>query len=145
VTTSILARAALAAAALAGAIAFGLTYRSDARFNRSFDTLYKTVDWSRTVRELRASDSALNPTAAREGAIAIALLGSSRPRAAERVAADAARREPGNAQAWVALAKVQISRGRTAAARASWAHAQRLDPHLPAALPGTLRVRPGPA
>jgi predicted Zn-dependent protease len=145
VTTSFLVRAALAAAALAGAIAFGLAYRSHVRFNRSFDTLYQTVDWSRTVRELRASDSGLNPTAAREGAIAIALLGSARPQAAERVVADAARREPGNAQAWVALTQVQVSRGRTVAARVSWAHARRLDPHLRAALPAAIRVRPGPA
>jgi Flp pilus assembly protein TadD len=136
-------RAALAAVAVAGAIAFGLTYRSHVRFQNAFDTLYQTADWGPTLRALRASDSALNPTAAREGAIAIALLGSGRPAEAERVVAVAARREPGNAQAWVALAQVQVSRGRAPAARVSWARARRLDPHLPPGLPATIQTRPG--
>lgn len=138
-------RAALAAVGVAGAIAFGITYRSQHRFDRVFNTLYQTADWGPTLRAARASDSALNPSAARDGAIAFALLGAGRPAEAERVAAASTRREPANAQTWDQLARIQVSRGRLRAARASWARARRLNPHASPGLPPKLRIRPGPA
>ena len=146
VSTRLPVRAALAALAVAGAVLCGLTYVSQVRYRRAFTTLGKTADWDRALGEARASESALNPSAARDGAIAFALIGAGRPAEAERVAAAAARREPKNAAAWEQLTRIQVTRGRLAGARASWARARRLNPHASAALPAPLLLRPtGPS
>ena len=93
-------------------------------------------DFARVLRDLRDSDSPLNPSNYRDQGIAVTLLHMRRPVAAERLMTRVARAEPQNVLVWVPLTRIQVARGRLEAARASWAHARRLDPHLPAGLPG---------
>jgi predicted Zn-dependent protease len=88
-----------------------------------------------TIRELRASDSSLNPNVYRDSGIANSLLRAGHPAAAERTMAAVTRDQPDSVIAWFALTRIQVARGRLAAARASYARVRRLDPHLPAALP----------
>jgi predicted Zn-dependent protease len=102
----------------------------------------RTRDYATAVTGIRRSDSKLNPTAYRNIATALALLQVGRPVEAERRAAGVTRREPYNAQTWVALARIQVARGRLPAARTSWARARRLDPHLRAALPAPIAILP---
>jgi Flp pilus assembly protein TadD len=99
------------------------------RFGDALETSLRTGDAARALREIRASDSTLYPTAYREGATAIALLQLGRGAEAERVATRAVRREPENVQTWLALARVQVTRREFAAARLTWARTRRLDPH----------------
>jgi cytochrome c-type biogenesis protein CcmH/NrfG len=140
VTIRTLVRAALAAVCVAGAVACAVSYVSVERFARALDTFLHTGDNARVLREVRASDSPLDPTAYREANISVALMALGRRAEAERVATSLSRREPQNAQTWLTLARIQVTRGRTRAATASWARARRLDPHLRSELPPPLRL-----
>jgi predicted Zn-dependent protease len=96
---------------------------------------FARADFARVLRDLRRSDWALNPSNYRDQGISVAVLHLGRPAEAERLAAKVAREQPQNAFAWTTLTRVQVSRGRVAAARRSWRRVRRLDPHRPAALP----------
>jgi predicted Zn-dependent protease len=133
-------RATLAAVCLAGAVACLVAYVSNVRFTDALETSLHTGDYARALREVRRSDSALNPTAYRDVAISLALIEVGRPLEAERLARRLTRREPDNPQTWISLARVQLTRGEAAAARASWARARRLDPHLRAGLPSPIPI-----
>jgi cytochrome c-type biogenesis protein CcmH/NrfG len=135
VPTQLVVRLVLAVAFVAAAVASAITYASIVRVDHAAYRFQATGDFQRVLRDLRGSDSSLNPSNYRDQGIAVALLHTRRPVAAERVMARAAHAEPQNVFAWVPLARIQVARGRLAAARASWAHARRLDPHLPAQLP----------
>jgi len=90
---------------------------------------------ARSLDALRASDWALNPSVYRDEAIADGLLHTGRPVEAERYMVASVDRQPGNVLAWYALARIQVARGRLGAARASYARARELNPHLPPGLP----------
>ena len=96
---------------------------------------FARADFARALRDLRDSDSALNPSNYRDLGISAALLHLGRPAQAERLIAQVTREHPQNVVAWNTLTRVQIARGRLVAARRSWYHVRRLDPHRPAALP----------
>jgi cytochrome c-type biogenesis protein CcmH/NrfG len=136
-------RAALAAVCVAGAALCTIAYVSETRFQHALDTSLQSGDYQRALRDVRASDSPLNPSAHREGAVALALLVLGRPAAAEREAAGVTRREPGNVDTWVLLARIRASRNRLPGARAAWARARRLDPRLPAAPPAGIPAPSG--
>jgi cytochrome c-type biogenesis protein CcmH/NrfG len=128
-------RGALALVCVAAAVASVITYASVKRVDHAAYGFVASGDFPRVLRDLRASDSALNPSNYRDQGIAITLLHMGRRAAAERAMARAADAEPQNAFLWVVLTRIRVTRGRLAAARASWAHVRRLDPHLPARLP----------
>ena len=131
----ILLRAALAGTCLAAAIASFMTYIAVVRLKDAFVEFDSAPNFARALRDMRASDSPLDPSTLRKTVIAVGLLRTGRPAEAEGVMANAVRREPENAAMWVTLARVQLTRGRPAAARASYAHSRRLNPHVPRRLP----------
>jgi Flp pilus assembly protein TadD len=140
VTSRLLVRVVLLAVFAAGVVASAVTYVSVVRTENAGVRFFNAGNFSRGnfergLREFRASDSALNPSNYRTQNLAVMLLHLGQPVSAERVAARAARAEPQNAVLWVALARVQVARGKLVEARATWAHARRLDPHLPVSLP----------
>ena len=135
-------RSALAVACLVGAAACAVAYRANVRLQDALESSLGSTDYARALRDVRRSGSSLNPTAYREGATALALLQLRRPVEAEKVAARVVRREPLNAQTWVLLARVQVTRGRLRTARYSWARARRLDPHLRGAVPNPVGLIP---
>jgi predicted Zn-dependent protease len=96
---------------------------------------FARADFARALRDLRHSDSALNPSNYRDLGISVALLNLGRPAEAERAIARVTREQPQNVVAWNTLTRVQVARRRLAAARRSWRRVRRLDPHRPAALP----------
>ena len=100
-----------------------------------FRTFEAHPNVAHSLSQLRASDWALNPSVYRDEAIADGLLHTGRPAKAERYMVASVRRQPGNVLAWYALARIQVARGRLAAARASYARARSLNPHLPPGLP----------
>ena len=134
-TSGVLLRVVLAVACAAGAAVSLTAYVSQRRLYDAGLEFQRTLDFRATLPRLRASDSPFNPTQVRDATEAISLLHTGRPAAAERKLARSARDHPYDAETWVALARVQVARRRPAAARVTWAHARRLDPHLPAALP----------
>jgi predicted Zn-dependent protease len=136
VPTRLAARLALALVCVAAAVASAIAYVSVKRVDRAAHAFIATGNVARVLHDLRASDSPLNPSNYRDQGIAIALLHLGRPVAAERFVARVVREHPQNENAWVTLTRVQIARGRLAAARRSWERVRRLDPHRPAALPG---------
>ena len=101
----------------------------------------ETRDFRGALPRLRDSDSVLNPSVYRDFGIAASLLGTGRPAEAERVMARSARRQPRNLQPWIELVRIQLTRGRLDAARASWAHARRLNPNLPLEIPPSFARR----
>jgi predicted Zn-dependent protease len=133
--TQLPVRAALAAVCVAGVIACAVTYVADVRLHDALAEFGRTRNFNRALRELRASQSALNPQVGRDVGIAYAQLATGHPAQAERAIAAATRREPGNTRAWIELTRIQLARGRLTAARASWARARQLDPHVQRALP----------
>jgi hypothetical protein len=135
VPTRLLLRSALVAICLAGATACVLTYVSQVRLQNAIVTYGVTKDFARALRDLRASDSVLNPNAFREAGLARALLHTGHPAAGERSIAQAARAQSGNLVAWLALVRIQVARGRLAAARVAYAHVRRLYPRAPRELP----------
>jgi predicted Zn-dependent protease len=137
VPTQLAARAVLALLCVAAAVASTIAYVSVKRVDHAAHGFrgFARADFARTLRELRDSDSALNPSNYRQQGIAVAMLHVGRRAEAERTIVRAARAQPQNAFLWVQLTRIQVARGRLAAARASWAHARRLDPHLPEPLP----------
>ena len=135
VPTRVLLRAGLAGVCVAAAVASIITYASYEGLKDAFTTVGRTNNFARALREFRASNSVLDPNSYRDGGIAVALLHSGHPVQAERTMADAARREPDNYQAWYVLTRIQVARGRLAAARASYAQVRRLDPHALPQLP----------
>jgi Flp pilus assembly protein TadD len=135
VPTQLAVRVVLAAVCVAAAVASAITYASIKRVDHAAYGFARSGDFPRVLRDLRASDSPLNPSNYRDQGIAVTLLHMGRPAAAERAMARAVENEPENALVWAQLTRIQLTRGRLAAARASWARARRLDPHLPASLP----------
>lgn len=131
----LVARLVLAVACVAAVVVCAIAYVSVVRVDHAAFGFVSSGDFQRVLRDLRESDSALNPSNYRDQGIAITLLHMGRPAAAERFMARVARAEPQNALVWVPLTRIQVTRGRLAAARVSWAHARRLDPHLPVSLP----------
>jgi hypothetical protein len=136
VRKTVLLRGALAAACLAGAGAAALTYASQIEVDRTF--ALRRGDFAAALRHVRASDSALNPSILRDTAESVSLLHTGHPASAEAVMANSARARPFDVVRWFVLVRIQLGRGRAAAARASYARARRLDPHLPRELPGPL-------
>jgi predicted Zn-dependent protease len=130
-----LVRSALAALSVAGAAAFLITYDSQRDMQAAYQRFLSEREFHGAVADLRASDSVLNPSVYRDFGIAISLVKTGRPAEGERVMARSARRQPNNVQPWRELARIQVVRGRLAAARASWAHLRRLNPNLPRELP----------
>jgi uncharacterized protein HemY len=120
---------------VACAAALVITYDSQRDMQTSNKRFLREGDFHRALRELRASDSVLNPSVNRDQGIARALIGIGQPARGERLMAESARRQPDNVQPWIELVRIQVARGRLAAARASWAHLRRLNPNLPPALP----------
>jgi hypothetical protein len=132
----VLLRVALASLCVAGATVSALTYASQVEVERTFSQRHG--DFAGALRHVRASESPLNPSILRDTAESASLLHTGHPVAAERVMLNAARRRPFDVFQWFVLTRVQLGRGRDAAARASWARARRLDPHLPVGLPAAL-------
>jgi predicted Zn-dependent protease len=135
VPTQPVVRLVLAVACVAAAVACAIAYASVRRVDHTAYGFASSGDFTRVLRDLRDSDSLLNPSNYRDQGIAITLLHMGRPAAAERTAARTARAEPENAFVWVVLTRIRVARERLAPARASWARARRLDPHLPVRLP----------
>jgi predicted Zn-dependent protease len=127
-------RAALAAVCVAVAVASVLAYISSGRVKDATSRFVAGGGPARLLRDMRASESPFNPSNYRDQGIAIGLLHTGHPAAAERFLAREARAQPRNEFIWVPLARVQLARGRRAAALRSWEHARRIDPHLPARL-----------
>ena len=130
-----LTRVALAAALLAAVVACVISYVSIVRTDRVQDRFIANPDPGPALRKLQAAGSWLAPSTTREKSLALLLFATGRHAAAERSIARVVREQPGNAIAIVALTRVQVARGRRAAARATWARAHELDPHLPRQLP----------
>jgi cytochrome c-type biogenesis protein CcmH/NrfG len=128
-------RAAIVAICLAGVVACALTYASQVQLTDAINAFGATDDSARALRAIRASDSALNPNVFRDAGIARSLLLTGHPVEAERSIAAVTRDQPWNVVAWASLTRIQVARGRLAAARASWARVHRLNPHAPASLP----------
>src|SRR5436190_11246337 len=139
--TWLIGRLALAAVCAAAATACAITYVSAVRLQDALVRFQHTADLGRALRDVRGSDSPLNPSGFRDAAIVLALLEVGHPAAAERSAAATVRREPDNAQTWFELARIQVSRKELPAARASWVRARRLNPHIPPALPAPIIPR----
>lgn len=119
----------------AGVTASVLTYRSQGELKDAFGSFLVTQDFHEALRRVRASDSVLFPSVYRDTGIAVSLLKTGHPAAGERVMAESARRSPGDVRTWVTLARIQITRGRLAAARRSTARARELNPALGKGLP----------
>jgi hypothetical protein len=122
-------------ACLAGATASAITYRSNIQLEHTFTSFERKQDYPRLLRDLRAGDTPLNPSTFRDASVALGLLHTGHPVRAEAYIARAAREQPSNVQPWIALVRLQLSRGRRAAARASYRHARKLNPHLPRQIP----------
>jgi Flp pilus assembly protein TadD len=135
VPTRVLLRAALAAVCVVGATLSAISYSSYAGLKDAFAKYGPSRDFAHGLGAFRASDSPLAPSVYRDEAIAIMLLHTGRAAEAERVMVRSARGAPADAHPWVSLARIQVARGRLAAARASYAHARVLNPHVPPALP----------
>jgi hypothetical protein len=126
---------ALAAVCLAGVVICVVAYVSHVRLDRAFGQFQAHPDFGRGLRDLRASQSSLNPNLFRDVGLAYSLLALHHPLAAERTIAAAARREPRDVRGWIGLTRIQVSRSRLAAARVSWERARGVDPHLQRELP----------
>ena len=124
-------RAALAALCLAGTVVALQVHRSNSRIADGFSAVLANRVDAGTVAELEDADSPLNPDALRESTLAIALVKTGRAAEGERVARGNVAAEPENVNAWVVLARIQRTRGRTAAARRSYARAKRLNSQIP--------------
>jgi tetratricopeptide (TPR) repeat protein len=132
VPTRAAVRAILAAVCVAGLIACVLTYRSQSQFTEAFHRSGAKHQYAGALAEVRASESALYPSVDRDSLTTVILLKLGRPAAAERTARRAAAGNPDDVRAWALLARVQLTRGRVAASRASWRRARALKPDLPA-------------
>lgn len=130
-------RAALVAAAVAGATVSVTIYVSQVRTARAVAAVEHARDFRdfhdfhAILRQVRASDSALNPSVLRQEALSAALVRLGRGAEAERKLAAAARRRPSTAELWVTLAFIRVGQGHRAAARAAYARARALDPQIP--------------
>jgi predicted Zn-dependent protease len=124
-------RAALAALCLAGTVVALQVHRSNSRIAEGFNAVLVNKVDAGTVAELEDADSPLNPDALRESTLALALVKTGRAADGERVARGNVAAEPENVNAWVVLARIQRTRGRTAAARRSYARAKSLNSQIP--------------
>jgi Flp pilus assembly protein TadD len=135
VAARVLVRAVVVVICAAAVVAAVRLDVAQVRLQDAFTTFQKTGDAERALRDLRASRSPLNPNPLRETGFAYSLLVTGHPAQAESVIAGAARREPSNPKPWLELTRIQLARGHTAAARASWAHLRKLVPRVGPALP----------
>lgn len=120
---------------MAGAIVGVLILIAYSNLASAFGTFQHDLDFRRALPRLRASDSALEPNPYRDSGLAYTLYALGRRRQAEAVLLDATHRWPRELRVWMPLAQVQLGLGKAAAARATWAHARSLDPHLRRELP----------
>jgi predicted Zn-dependent protease len=137
VAARLIARLALALVCGVAAAASITTYVSVKRVDHAREGFrgLARADFARALSELRRSDLALNPSNYRDQGVSVAVLHLGRPAEAERLAAQVTREQPQNPFSWISVTRIQVSRGRLAAARRSWQRARRLDPHLTPALP----------
>src|SRR4051794_33547103 len=112
VTSRVLLRVVLAVACAAGAVVSFTAYVSQRRLYDAGAEFQRTLDFHVSLRDLRASESPLNPSQVRDAAQAVGLLHTGRPAAAERILARSARDHPYDAETWVALARLQLARRR---------------------------------
>jgi predicted Zn-dependent protease len=120
----------LVAVCAAGVAASIVTYQSQDRLKAAFGRFLVTQDFHVALRQVRASDSVLFPSVYRDVGVAVSLLKTGHGAEGERVMAASARRSPGDVRTWVTLARIQVTRHRLAAARASYARARALNPTL---------------
>jgi hypothetical protein len=135
VLTRVLVRAVVVAVCVAGVVASMLTYRSQSELATAFHNFMVTPDYARAARQVRASDSVLFPSVYRDIGVSVSLLLSGHPAEGERIMSGSTRRSPGDVRTWVTLARIQLTRGRIAAARVSYARARELNPTLRPGLP----------
>ena len=128
-------RVALAAVCAAGCVICVLIYDSRGQLKDAFDGVVAKRPFTTTLRALRDSDSPFNPSNFRDTGIAVSLQRLGRGAEAEHAALLGVRREPRNINEWITLTRIQVARQRLTAARASYARARELDPHLPRGLP----------
>jgi predicted Zn-dependent protease len=119
------------AISVAGATASMVIYVSQVRLESASAVAKHPHGCSRVLRDARASDTFLNPSSLRDEIIAGCLLGTGKLPAADRTMAATVAREPQNVFVWLAYANYLAARHRPATARAAYAHARSLDPHLP--------------
>jgi cytochrome c-type biogenesis protein CcmH/NrfG len=129
----------LAAGLLAVVVACAITYVSVVRTDRVERRFLTNQERGAALRGLRASESWLSPSTNRDQARAALLANTGHVAAAERSIARVVREQPRNVVAWLVLTQVQVTRGHFVMARASWARARELDPHLPSQLPAGFR------
>ena len=120
---------------VAGLVASLLTYSSQDELKASFRNFSVRHDFARAAREIRASDSPLFPSVYRDVGISVSLLLTGHPVRAERIMASSAERSPGDVRTWITLARIQVTRGRLAAAHVSYERARDLNPILRPGLP----------
>jgi hypothetical protein len=135
VLTRVLVRAAVVAVCVAGVAASVLTYRSQDELKTAFHNFLIKHDFARAAREIQASDSVLFPSVYRDVGVSVSLLLTGHPVRAERIMVRSAERSPGDVRTWVTLSRIQLTRGRVAAARVSYAKARKLNPILHPGLP----------
>jgi predicted Zn-dependent protease len=123
-------RAGVALLCVAGVVASAITYRSQHRLDEAFGSVIAGKPKAATV-ELARSSQLLHPDTRADVAKAVFALYHHDAAHAVAYARDATRREPEDAGAWLALARIQVGVGQRAAGRVSYARAKALDSQLP--------------
>jgi cytochrome c-type biogenesis protein CcmH/NrfG len=138
----LLVRAVLVAACVAGIAVSVIVYRSEGRTADSLKTLLAGGGDEATLRQLRDAETPFNPESLRDTSEATVLTLLGRADEGERLLQDTVRREPENQLVWVTLSRIQVTAGRTAAARRSYRRALALNSQTPRSIdmPPPLRL-----
>jgi Flp pilus assembly protein TadD len=131
-TLSVLVRAALVVACIAGAVGSFIAYRSQRETGLALVTMLRGGGDESTLRQLEDADTPLYPDSVRDSTKAIVLARLGRGAEGERLLFDAIEREPENQILWITLARVQATLGKRDEARASQARAVALNSQTPA-------------
>lgn len=129
---SILVRAALVVACIAGAVGSFIAYRSQRETGLALVEMLRGGGDESTLKQLEDADTRLYPDSVRDSTKAVVLARLGRAAEGERLLFDAVEREPENQILWITLARVQATLGKGSAARASQARAVALNSQTPA-------------
>jgi hypothetical protein len=123
-------RAGVVGLCIAGVVASAITYRSQQRIVRAFGSALENTPRANTIR-LANSSQTLHPDTRADFAKAIyALFHHDRVHAVS-YARNATRREPQNAAAWLALARIEVGVGAPKQGGVAYTRAKALDSQLP--------------
>jgi len=122
-------RAGVVGLCVAGVVASAITYRSQHRIVEAFGSALENRPRADTITLANGSQT-LHPDTRADFAKAIYALFHHDATGAVAYARNATRREPQNAAAWLALARIE-ARGARNGARGDYARAKKLDSRLP--------------